>query len=617
MPRPMPPTRPPSRSPSSPAQVGSVLVLTSDAVLARHVLSVVAAVGLVPEQPSTDDDLRRSWRSAGAALVGRDRAEHVVELALPPRREVYVVGRDDDRSETYAWSTRLRAAVATLPGGAPDLASGLSALLAEAGRGAVVALMGGSGGVGTSTLAAALALCGARDGLRALLLDADLGGGGIDILLGAEHLSGWRWGRFDAARGHLGDLAGQLPHCDGVDVLAADRAVGASTALRPEQLAAVLGSAFPQPRPDRRRPAPGPRPGTGAGPAPLRPVLLAGPGRHPRGCRGRPRRALALPRCRRLELIVRTGRGTCSTPGVVADALDLPLAGASGGGPRAPARGRARRPAGPVARSLARVGSAGGCSGAGGGRRMSAVEELEPIRTPARSAGPRPHARRRGRRDARRGSGDQRRGAHRRPGPAAPAQRRAGPLEALLAEPGVTDVLVNGPDQVFVDRGRGLERTSVRFCSEAEVRRLAQRLAASVGRRLDDAVPLRRRPVADGSRVHAVLGTLADPGTCISLRVPASRTFSLADCVTSGSLTPGAAELLDAVVEAKLAFLVSGGTGDRAGRRPCSRRSWRWSRPTERIVIVEDSARAGAIAPPRRPDGEQARRTPSSRAPSR
>jgi pilus assembly protein CpaF len=67
--------------------------------------------------------------------------------------------------------------------------------------------------------------------------------------------------------------------------------------------------------------------------------------------------------------------------------------------------------------------------------------------------------------------------------------------------------------------------------------------------------------LADGSRVHAVLGTLASPGTCISLRVPAHRSFSLEDCVAAGSLTPGAAQFLSRMVEAKLAFLISGGTG--------------------------------------------------------
>ena len=114
----------------------------------------------------------------------------------------------------------------------------------------------------------------------------------------------------------------------------------------------------------------------------------------------------------------------------------------------------------------------------------------------------------------------------------------AGLLEPLLREPGMTDVLVNGPDQVFVDRGSGLERTELRFPCEGDVRRLAQRLAASAGRRLDDAMPFVDARLADGSRVHAVLGTLASPGTCISLRVPAHRSFSLEDCVASGPVTP-------------------------------------------------------------------------------
>ena len=163
----------------------------------------------------------------------------------------------------------------------------------------------------------------------------------------------------------------------------------------------------------------------------------------------------------------------------------------------------------------------------------------------------------------------------------------AGPLEALLTWPGVTDVLVNGPGQVFVDRGQGLERTAVTFGSDAEVRRLAQRLAASVGRRLDDAVPFVDARLAGGSRFHAVLGTLADPGTCISLRVPAARSFSLDDCVASGSLTVPAAELLTRIVTAKLAYLISGGTG--TGKTTLLAALLALVPSSERIVIVEDS----------------------------
>jgi pilus assembly protein CpaF len=163
----------------------------------------------------------------------------------------------------------------------------------------------------------------------------------------------------------------------------------------------------------------------------------------------------------------------------------------------------------------------------------------------------------------------------------------AGPLEPLLHQPGVTDVLVNGPDQVFIDRGAGLELTDVRFRCERDVRLLAQRLAAAVGRRLDDAMPFVDGRLADGSRVHAVLGTLASPGTCISLRVPAGRSFSLEDCVASGSLTPAAAQLLSRMIDAKLAFLISGGTG--SGKTTLLAALLALVPPHERLVIVEDS----------------------------
>jgi pilus assembly protein CpaF len=163
----------------------------------------------------------------------------------------------------------------------------------------------------------------------------------------------------------------------------------------------------------------------------------------------------------------------------------------------------------------------------------------------------------------------------------------AGPLEPLLREPGVTDVLVNGPHQVFIDRGSGLEQTDLRFQSESDVRRLAQRLAASVGRRLDDAAPFVDARLADGTRVHAVLGSVATPGTCISLRVPAQRNFSIEDCVASGSVTPGAAHLLSRMIEAKLAFLISGGTG--SGKTTLLAALLALVPSNERLVIVEDS----------------------------
>ncbi|MGZ4495270.1 MAG: ATPase, T2SS/T4P/T4SS family [Nocardioides sp.] len=137
----------------------------------------------------------------------------------------------------------------------------------------------------------------------------------------------------------------------------------------------------------------------------------------------------------------------------------------------------------------------------------------------------------------------------------------AGPLEPLLRTPGVTDVLVNGAAEVYLDRGRGLERAAVRFADDGAVRRLAQRLAAAGGRRLDDATPYCDLRLPDGTRFHAVLAPLARPGTVISLRVPRAGAFTLDELVAGGGLTGDGVALLRSIVEARLAFLVSGGTG--------------------------------------------------------
>ncbi len=163
----------------------------------------------------------------------------------------------------------------------------------------------------------------------------------------------------------------------------------------------------------------------------------------------------------------------------------------------------------------------------------------------------------------------------------------AGPLDPLLAVDGVTDVLVNGPAHVYLDRGQGLELTDVRFADEADVRRLAVRLAASVGRRLDDASPFVDARLADGVRVHAVLGTVTDVGTCLSLRVPRRARLSLDDWVASASMAPAAAVVLREIVTRRRAFLVSGGTG--SGKTTLLASLLGLVPDPQRIIIVEDS----------------------------
>jgi pilus assembly protein CpaF len=163
----------------------------------------------------------------------------------------------------------------------------------------------------------------------------------------------------------------------------------------------------------------------------------------------------------------------------------------------------------------------------------------------------------------------------------------SGPLDPLLRDPAVTDVLVNGPGEVWVDRGRGLEHAAVEFPDDAAVRRLAQRMAASARRRLDDACPYVDARLPDGSRLHAVLPPVSAAGTCISIRVPRRRGFTLDDLVSAGSVPRRGAAALSALVASRLAFLVSGGTG--TGKTTLLSTLLGLVDRAERLVLVEDS----------------------------
>ncbi|MDT0417796.1 MULTISPECIES: TadA family conjugal transfer-associated ATPase [unclassified Streptomyces] len=164
----------------------------------------------------------------------------------------------------------------------------------------------------------------------------------------------------------------------------------------------------------------------------------------------------------------------------------------------------------------------------------------------------------------------------------------AGPLEPLLADPEVTDVLVSAPDRVWVERGGGLELSGVRFADAAAVRRLAQRLAAVAGRRLDDAHPWVDARLPDGTRLHAVLPPVAVGSACLSLRVVRPRAFTLAELTAAGTIPPGGDTVLRALVAGRLSFLVSGGTG--TGKTTLLSALLGLAGPTERLVLAEDSA---------------------------
>jgi pilus assembly protein CpaF len=164
----------------------------------------------------------------------------------------------------------------------------------------------------------------------------------------------------------------------------------------------------------------------------------------------------------------------------------------------------------------------------------------------------------------------------------------AGPLERHLADPAVTDILVNGPSEVWIDRGDGLQRSGVRFRDENSVRLLAQRLAAAAGRRLDEAAPYVDARLADGTRVHAVIPPIAASGTLISLRVPRRRAFTMDDLMRAGTVTPDQAACLTALIDARLAFLISGGTG--TGKTTILSTLLGLVDHNHRILLVEDSA---------------------------
>ncbi|AIY02662.1 Flp pilus assembly protein, ATPase CpaF [Arthrobacter sp. PAMC 25486] len=163
-----------------------------------------------------------------------------------------------------------------------------------------------------------------------------------------------------------------------------------------------------------------------------------------------------------------------------------------------------------------------------------------------------------------------------------------GPLQGLVKDPAVTDIFVNAPNSVWLDRGAGPERVAVTFLNEAELRALAVRLVASGGRRLDESSPCVDVKIHGGYRVHAVLPPISAAGTLLSIRIKRKTSLTLADMVDQGSVDPRLANVLRAVIARRLNFLISGATG--AGKTTLLSTLLALCPAQERLVLIEDAA---------------------------
>ena len=163
-----------------------------------------------------------------------------------------------------------------------------------------------------------------------------------------------------------------------------------------------------------------------------------------------------------------------------------------------------------------------------------------------------------------------------------------GPLEPLLADPGISDILVNGPQQTWIERRGKLERSAVRFDDDAHLRRVIDRIVSRIGRRVDEMSPMVDARLPDGSRVNAVIPPLAIDGASLSIRRFGGDALTLQELVRLQALTPGMAELIAALVQARLNVLVSGGTG--SGKTTLLNAMSASIPASERIITIEDAA---------------------------
>ncbi|MDX1822726.1 MAG: CpaF family protein [Paracoccaceae bacterium] len=163
-----------------------------------------------------------------------------------------------------------------------------------------------------------------------------------------------------------------------------------------------------------------------------------------------------------------------------------------------------------------------------------------------------------------------------------------GPIEPLLKDDSIADILIVGPKTVYIERGGKLKRTDVRFKDEQHLLRIINKIVASVGRRVDESSPLVDARLADGSRVNAAIRPVAVDGPQVSIRKFSKRPFQLDTLVQNGALPAGMAKLLAAAVEGKVSMIVSGGTG--SGKTTMLNALSAFIPHEERLVTIEDAA---------------------------
>jgi pilus assembly protein CpaF len=163
-----------------------------------------------------------------------------------------------------------------------------------------------------------------------------------------------------------------------------------------------------------------------------------------------------------------------------------------------------------------------------------------------------------------------------------------GPIETLLNDDTITEVMVNGPDDVWLERDGKLSRTAIRFADEHHLRRIINKIVGTVGRRIDESSPMVDARLPDGSRVHAVLPPLSLSGPLLTIRKFSKRRWDLNELRAMGSLTPEAQEFLERAVAAELNILISGGTG--SGKTTLLNALSGSIPDSDRIITIEDAA---------------------------